>query len=281
MTDSEKEKNLVRYEGSRAAGWMKWFHITETSAQPVSDRMVALAGIKAGDRVLDIATGLGEPALTAARVTGPTGHVLATDLSQEMMDFAAKRASQLGLTNVEFRIMDANAPDLAEASFDAVLSRWGLMFIAELDTTLAAVHRCLKPGGRFVAVVWGPGDGAPTNSLADRVLHKTLGLPPPAEGPLTPFALQDTDAFMARTRKAGFRDVTGEWIDTVVEFKSPVEFAEYRRDRAGGIKKRMADLSPEAQDAAWNAVAKAAERFIDADGVCRMRNRAFCLVARR
>jgi ubiquinone/menaquinone biosynthesis C-methylase UbiE len=243
--------------------------------------MVALAEIRAGDRVLDIATGLGEPALTAAGAAGPTGHVLATDLSQDMMDFAAERAAKLGLANVEFRVMDANAPDLDEASFDAVLSRWGLMFLTELDVTLAAIHRCLKPGGRFVAVVWGPGDGAPTNSLADRVLHRTLGLPPPAEGPLTPFALQDTDAFTERVRAAGFQDVSSEWIEVVLEFRSPAEFAEYRRDRASGIKKHLANLSPAETDAAWDEVARAAERFVEADGVCRMRNRAFCLLARR
>jgi SAM-dependent methyltransferase len=231
--------------------------------------------------VLDIATGLGEPALTAARAAGPTGHVLATDLSQDMMDFAASRAKELGLANVEFRIMDANAPDLKEAAFDAVLSRWGLMFLTDLDTTLAAIHRGLKPGGRLVAVVWGPGDGAPTNSLADRVLRKSLGLPPPEEGPLTPFALKDTDAFMERVRKAGFKDVSGDWIEVVVEFKSTAEFAEYRRDRAGGIKKQLAALSAADQDAAWNAVAKAAEGFIDTDGVVRMRNRAFCMTAVR
>jgi len=275
------EKDRVHYVGDRAAGWKKWFHITDTSAQPVSDRMVALAKIKPGDRVLDIATGLGEPALTAARAAGPAGHVLATDLSQDMMDFAAKRAADLGLSNVEFRIVDANTLDLPEASFDAVLSRWGLMFVKELDATLAAIHRCLKPGGRLVAIVWGSGDGAPTNSLADRVLHNHLGLPPPAEGPLTPFALKDTDAFMARVRMAGFSDVTSEWIEVVLEFKSPAEFAEYRRDRAGGIKKHLADLPPAEQDAAWNEVARAAQRFVATDGVCRMRNRAFCLVATR
>jgi enediyne biosynthesis protein CalE5 len=281
MTDGGRKATEIQFAGSRAAGWIKWFHITEATAQPVSDRMVALAGIGPGSRVLDIATGLGEPALTAARIVGPTGRIVATDISTDMLDFARNRAAELGLSNLDFRIVDANTLDLPEASFDAVLSRWGLMFIRELDTTLAAIHHCLKPGGRLVAVVWGPGDGAPTNSLADRVLHKTLGFPPPAEGPLTPFALKDTDAFTTRVRKAGFREIASEWIEVVVEFTSTAEFAEYRRDRAGGIKKHLASLPPAEQDAAWNEVAKAAERFVDEDGVCRMRNRAFCLVATR
>jgi ubiquinone/menaquinone biosynthesis C-methylase UbiE len=279
MSDATESENLVRYEGDRVAGWVKWFHITDISAQPVSDRMVALAVVEPGSRVLDIATGLGEPALTAARAALPGGHVLATDLSEEMMAFAATRAGKLGLTNVTFRMMDANEPDLDEAAFDAVLSRWGLMFLARLDNTLACIRRCLKPGGRFVAVVWGPPAGAPTNSLADRVIRRKLGLPPPSEGPFTPFALQDTDSLMARTRKAGFGDVSGEWIDVMIEFRSTDEFAEYRRDRASSIKPVLAKLSPEEQDAAWQAVADAAEAFKEADGKVRMSNRAFCMVA--
>jgi SAM-dependent methyltransferase len=281
MTNPHDETDLIRYDHSRAEGWMKWFHITQASGQLVSERMVELAGIGAGSRVVDLATGLGEPALTAASAVGPSGHVLATDLSPQMIGFATKRAKELGLCNVEFRIMDANAPDLAPATFDAVLSRWGLMFLAQLDTTLARVHRCLKPGGRLVAVVWGDADGAPTNSLAERVLRKSLGLPPPAEGALTPFALRDHAALMERTRKAGFRNVSGEPIDVLVEFESTAQFVAYRRDRASGISKHLSQLSPQQQDAAWNEVATAAESFVQADGTVRMHNGAFCMSAQR
>jgi ubiquinone/menaquinone biosynthesis C-methylase UbiE len=281
MTDKGKKQTVIQFAGSRAAGWKKWFHVTEATAQPVSDRMVALAGIGPGSRVLDIGTGLGEPALTAARAVGATGSVLATDISQEMLDFGQDRARQQDLANVEFRIVDANDLDLPDASFDAVLSRWGLMFLANLDGALAAIRRCLKPDGRLVAVVWGPPEGAPANSLADRVLRRTLKLPPPEEGRGTPFALKDTDAFAERVRRAGFRDIRSEWIEVVIPFESPAQFAEYRRDRAGDIKKKMAHLSPEDQDAAWSEVAKAAEAFLEPDGLVRMRNRAFCLTAIR
>ena len=219
MTDTAKDKTTVQFAGSRAAGWKKWFPITDATAQPVSDRMVALAGVGPGSRVLDIGTGLGEPAITAARAVGPAGHVLAADISPEMLDFAQDRARQADLANLEFRVLDANALDLPEASFDAVLSRWGLMFLAALDDALAGIRRCLKPGGRLVAVVWGPPEGAPTNSLADRVLRRTLKLPPPEEGPGTPFALKDTDAFVERVRKAGFRDIKSEWIEVLVPFE--------------------------------------------------------------
>ena len=281
MSDANDGVRLNRYDSARAAGWMKWFHITETSAQPVSDLMVERAGIGPGARVLDIATGLGEPALTAAKAAGPTGHVLATDLSEDMMAFAAHRAEKQGLSNIEFKMMNANEPDLPAETYDAVLCRWGLMFLERLDTTLTAIRESLKPGGRFVAVVWGHPDGAPTNSLADRVLRETLGLSPPEEGAMSPFALKDHEALMERTRQAGFADVTGEKVEVLVEFQSTREFSDYRRDRASSIKKQLAALSPEEQDAAWDQVARAAEPFQDPDGRVRMRNGAFCMVAVR
>lgn len=281
MTSKDEGHQVLHYDASRAAAWQKWFHIMETGAQPLSDRMVALAGIRPGSAVLDIATGLGEPALTAARAAGPTGHVLATDLSSQMLALASERAAKLGLANVTFRPMDANAPDVSDASFDAALSRWGLMFVARLDDALVGIRKCLRPEGRFVAAVWGAPEEAPAVSLGNRVVLKALGLPPPDEGPMTPFALRDTDALLQRTRDAGFRDVAGEWLDVTYEFDSPETFAAYRRDRAAEVKDRIAHLPQEDQDAAWFAVAEAARDYIEPDGVVRMRNCAFCMVARR
>ncbi|MGH6619918.1 MAG: class I SAM-dependent methyltransferase [Alphaproteobacteria bacterium] len=281
MTRDEDGYRVLHYDASRAAAWNKWFHIMEDGAQPLSDRMVGLANIGPGSSVLDIATGLGEPALTAARLAGPSGHVLATDLSLEMLAFARERASAAGLSNIEFRQMDANRLDVVESSFDAVLSRWGLMFLAHLDDTLAAVGNCLKPHGRFAAAVWGAPEDAPSVSLSNRVVLKALGLAPPDEGAMTPFALQDTDGLIQRVRKAGFREVQSEWFDVNYVFPTPKIFAEFRRDRAGELKDRISHMPASSQDAAWAAVAEAAKDYIAPDGVVRMRNRAFCLVALR
>ena len=277
----DESYRTLHYDASRAAAWSKWFHIMETGAQPLSDRMVALAGVRAGSVALDIATGLGEPALTAARLTGPSGHVLATDLSEEMLAFARERARAAGLSHVAFRQMDANRPDVADASFDAVLCRWGLMFVERLDDALAAIRRCLKPDGRFAAAVWGNPEDAPSISLANRVVLEALGLPPPDEGPMTPFALRDTDALLRRVRNAGFGDVRGEWVDVDYVFPTPETFAAFRRDRAAEIASRIAHVPETGREAAWAAVAEAAKEFVGPDGAVRMRNRAYCLVAQR
>ena len=281
MARDEGDDRVLHYDASRAAAWNKWFHIMEDGAQPLSDRMVELTNVGPGSSVLDIATGLGEPALTAARLVGPSGRVLATDLSLEMLAFARERASTASLSNIEFRQMDANRLDVAHSSFDSVLSRWGLMFLAHLDDTLAAVRNCLKPHGRFAAAVWGPPEDAPSVSLGNRVVLKALGLPPPDEGAMTPFALQDTDNLIRRVRNAGFREVRGEWFDVNYVFPTPQIFAEFRRDRAGELKDRISHMPASSQDAAWNAVAEAAKDYVAPDGAIRMRNRAFCLVALR
>lgn len=283
MANSQPEKSdkTVRFDATRAAAWQKWFDITEAGDRIASERLLELAAVGPGSHVLDIATGIGEPALTAARAVGPDGRVLATDLSPDMLAVAQERARQLGLANVDFRVMDANAVDMPDASFDAALCRLGLMFVSKLDEMLTRIRQCLKPNGRFAAFVWGDPAEAPAVSLANRVVLETLGLPPPDEGPGTPFALRDSEALCQRAASAGFSDVTGEWISIVYEFESPEAFAEFRRARAGKVKRQIAHLPEDRQDAAWQAVAKAAESYLTADGHVRMANRGFCLVVQR
>src|SRR5205085_7080814 len=119
--DPEAQKSEhIRHYSSAASGWMKWWAINGRALQPIGDRMCELAHIRPGQRVLDIATGLGEPALTAAQWVGPSGHVLATDIALEMLDFGKSRAADMRLGNLEFRQMDAEAMDVPDASFDAI-----------------------------------------------------------------------------------------------------------------------------------------------------------------
>jgi ubiquinone/menaquinone biosynthesis C-methylase UbiE len=134
---------------SIAAGWKEWWQTIEITAQKVNDELIEIAEIKPGQKVLDIATGIGEPAVTAARklvgLSSPvnkindnekkknTGHVLATDISSEMLTIAKQRAAALGLQDViEFREADAEMLELPNSSFDVVLCRWELMFMPNL-----------------------------------------------------------------------------------------------------------------------------------------------------
>ena len=126
------ETSGSHWDAAHAASWDKWFHVIEDGAQGLSERMVELAVSAPCDRFLDIATGLGEPAVSAARRVGPKGSVLATDLSAEMLGYGRQRARKLGLGNIVFEERDAQALAVPEAAFDAALCRWGLMFLPDL-----------------------------------------------------------------------------------------------------------------------------------------------------
>jgi len=269
----------VQFDAQRAAAWRKWFHILEAGAQPLSDRMVALAGIGPGSRVLDVATGLGEPAVTAARRTQPNGPVLGIDLSPDMLAFARARAEEEGLANLEFREMDANALDLPASAFDAVLSRWGLMFIPDLATALHRLRAALDDGGRLVAAVWGPPETVPAISLSERIVRDALGLPPGNEGPMSPFALSDVDAFAAGVAEAGFRRTTGEWMQLDYVFDDAETFMQFRRERSGPLNKEIAHFPNPARDDAWARVATAARDYAGRDGRIRLVNTVYCLTA--
>jgi ubiquinone/menaquinone biosynthesis C-methylase UbiE len=269
------------YDAAHAAAWNKWFHVIEGGAQRLSDRMAELAEIAPGQTVLDVATGLGEPAVTVAARVGPAGRVVAIDTSADMLAFAKARAAKLGLGQIDFRVMDAQAPDLPEAEFDAVLCRWGLMFMTDLDGVLADLRRTLAPGGRLVAAIWGPPEDVPVISLSTRVVHASLGLPPPEEGAKTPFALSDVTAFLRRLEAAGFDRVRGEWVTVTYSFESAEAFTEFRRARSGSLNARIARFPADQQESAWQAVCEAARAQAAPDGTLRVANAAYCASARR
>src|SRR5438477_18724 len=128
-----------------ATGWRKWSKLIDDAAKPIAERLVELAGVEPGSRVLDVAAGYGEPSLTAARRVGPKGSVVATDISAEMISFGRERASAAGLENIEFVESDAAHLAFPEASFDAALSRWGIIFEPDAEAAAARVRSFLEP----------------------------------------------------------------------------------------------------------------------------------------
>ncbi|MDE3118749.1 MAG: class I SAM-dependent methyltransferase, partial [Nitrospirota bacterium] len=232
----------VQYKASQkeswsnvAAGWKKWWPTMERSARPASDLLVELADIRAGQTVLDVATGIGEPAVTAAHKVGPTGTVIATDQATLMLAVARERAAALGLTNLEFHEMDAESLDFPEPRFDAVLSRWGLMFLPNLTGALANLHRLLKPGGRLAAAVWGPPANVPFIGLAIDTVRQQLQSPPPPPGTLGPFSLADVTILERALAQAGFSDIRSEPLSLTFEWASAEDYTRFQQDIAAPI----------------------------------------------
>lgn len=137
-----------------AEGWRRQDKLLRKGSAPVTERMLDLAGIDAGHWVLDIASGTGEPAISAARRVGDTGKVIGTDLVEEMLCVAREKVLQENLNNIEFRCVDGEALEFESDSFDAITIRWGLMFMPEPEACLSRVYRLLKSNGRIVAAYW-------------------------------------------------------------------------------------------------------------------------------
>lgn len=262
-------------------GWRKWWKTLETAFRPVADRLVQLAGVRAGHRVLDIATGIGEPAVTASRVVGPAGRVVATDMSPGMLEIARERAADLGLGNVEFREMDAEALDLPENSFDAALCRFGLMFLPDVDRALGGIRRLLVPGGGFATSVWGEPDRVPYLSVTMGTITRELDLPPPPPGAPGLFSLADGDALASRFEAAGFAEVETERLRVAIEYPSLDEYIQFVQEVSVPIKNLLADVTPERKAEVWRAVAAAHEGSVDADGKLRLWGESILVAGRR
>ena len=220
--DPKQYKETQRHNwDSVAHGWEKWWRTIEIGTGKVTRRLIEFASIKVGSKVLDISTGIGEPAITAAREVGNTGQVLATDISSEMLSIAKQRAINARLQHViAFKQGDTGTIELPNSTFDAALCRFGLMFLPDLDTALLNIYGSLVNGGRFAAAVWAsPEKDSLFTSTMNTVMKETRTSPPPAGAP-GPFSLSDESLLRNYFVNTGFKDVTIERMNVTFDFGS-------------------------------------------------------------
>ena len=264
-----------------AKGWLKWWKITETAGENISKRMIELAEINQGSKVLDIATGIGEPSITVAQRVGKNGHVLAIDISPQMLSVAKERAKSMGLQDlIEFKEGDAETTDLPSSTFDAVLCRFGLMFLPNIKVGLSNIHKSLVDEGRFAAAVWASRDKVPFISLPLKILMKeTNSLPPPLNAP-GPFSLSDEKLLKEYFINSGFRDVTVERQDMIFNFESPEEFTNFVCETASPVQVILSKQLGERRKKLLQTITEAAvNNYIDknSDSIS-FRNEAICVV---
>jgi ubiquinone/menaquinone biosynthesis C-methylase UbiE len=280
--DLTRDKDGQRQQwDSVAAGWGKWWRTIENGAQCVSERMLDLAEVQPGHRVLDIATGIGEPALRAASRVGPAGRVVATDLSSRMLDFARARATSLGLTNVEFMEVDAERLDFPDSSFDVVLCRWGITSLPNPSNTLAAIRRMLTPNGSFATAVWEAGPrGRPLASLASAVAREMFDSPsPPQEASTMPGSARK--ALEEEMIHAGFRHVRVEEMKMALGFPTTEDCIQYLMDVSPELAALLSARSSGEQAEYRRSVADKLRQFVATDGSIRIPNVTNCAVGRR
>jgi SAM-dependent methyltransferase len=195
-------------------------------------KLIELAELRPGERVLDVATGPGVVALNAALIVGPSGRVLATDLAPEWGELIAERRAAAGLDNVEFRAMGAEQLDVPDASFDVALCQFGLMFVPDPVQALKEMRRVLRDGGRLGVVVWSTIDRVPCHGAIQQFLAPFQPRLPPEEQLPTPLSLGAPGLIERHVTSAGFREVSAQPHTFDVIFPSPLEYWRSRTESA-------------------------------------------------
>jgi len=266
--DPDRFKETTREQWQEAAAaWDRWGPTLESWLGPATEAMLDAAGVEPGGRVLDVAAGAGGQTLAAARRVGPGGHVLATDISPAILEYAAAAASDAGLTNVETRELDGESlAGVEDASFDAVISRVGLIYFPDRQGALAEIRRVLRPGGRVAAIVYSTPERNRFFSVPAGIIRRRAGLGPPLPDQPGPFSLGGEGALAEAYEQAGFRDVQIQTVSSPLRMTSAAECLRFEHESFGALHQMLAGLDEAGREQAWQEVGEALGGFEDAGG---------------
>jgi SAM-dependent methyltransferase len=268
MENAELKQNERATWTRVVPGWAKWDEVLTRCAAPVSARLLELAGVRPGHHVLDIASGTGEPALTAASRVGPEGSVVGMDFVEPMLAHAREKATKRGLDNVAFRCVDGEELDVPAASFDAVTIRWGLMFMPDPVACLSRCHAALREGGRLSASCWAEPERNPWAAIPAAAIRKHFALPAPPAGAPGLFALADPRRLKSTVEAAGFTDV--EVVEQSVgwgPFDSREHAFRFISELAGPIASMLASAPEEMRASIEKEIADAYGGFASDPGI--------------
>lgn len=255
-------KRTTEQQWQRAAeAWHRWDPLLQSWLGPATDLMLDLARIGPGSHVLDVAAGCGEPALTAAARVGPTGHVMATDIAANMLAFADAEASRRGFGQLATGVMDGENLTLDDASFDAVLSRVGLIYFPNRARALAEMRRVLRPGGRIAVAVYSTPERNRFFSIPVAIIRREAQLPPPAPAQPGPFSLGGPGVLEETLRAAGFEDVDVHAVPSPLRLPSAAECVRFERESFGALHQLLAGLPEGRRDAVWDEIAAELAQF--------------------
>jgi SAM-dependent methyltransferase len=258
----------IKYKETTRAQWQAaadaWHHYGPTLNAwlgPATERLLDLASVGAGQRVLDVAAGAGEQTLAIARRLGPGGSVLATDLAPAILEHAIAEARAAGYSNVAARAMDGENLELPDGSFDVVFSRVGLIYFPDQQRALREMRRVLVPGGRVAAIVYATPDRNGFFSTPVSIARRRANLGPPLPGQPGPFSLGEPGVLKAAFEQAGFDRVVVENVAAPLRLPDAAGFVRFARDSFGALHQMLSGLDQAARAAAWDEIASAMSAF--------------------
>jgi len=265
--DPVKYKNTTRDQWQAAAEpWHRWSPTLKQWLGKATDKMLDMASISIGHRVLDVAAGAGEQSITTAKKVGTSGYVLATDISSNILEFAQQMAKQAGLNNIETQVLDGENLTLPDATFDSVISRVGLIYFPDQQRALKEMLRVLKPGGKVAAIVYSTPEKNKLFSVPVSIIRNRAKLPPPLPGQPGPFSLGAEGIIESAFSQAGFINVKSELVDSPLLLPSAKECVRFEKESFGALHQMMSTLSDSEKDSVWNEIEEELKKFETQNG---------------
>jgi ubiquinone/menaquinone biosynthesis C-methylase UbiE len=250
-----------------AGGWEKWDRFFDEQMAFLNHRLVGDARLRAGLRVLDLGSGTGYPAILAAQTVGAKGSVVGIDLAQQMLDAAGRKAAVLKLSNVTFRTGDVTTLPFESASFDAVTTRFCLMFLPEIPKAAAEIARILKPDTWMAAAVWSAPEKNPYLKIPIDIIKQFIELPPPDPAAPGIFRLAKPGELAAMLQPAGFIDISEQEFLGDVRFTEGGEYFSSLMDIAAPIQNLWEKLNPTQQTEARQRIMDTAGQYRNESGI--------------
>jgi SAM-dependent methyltransferase len=252
--------------GAVAPGWYAQREELWRVSRPVSEWMVRKLDPQPGDTVLELAAGLADTGLMAARLVGEAGRVMVTDFTLEMLTAARRRAEELGVHNAEFRVLDAERMNLETDSVDGVLCRWAYMLMIDPAVAFSETRRVLRPGGRLAFSVWAARERNPALSLVGTVLVELGHTPPPAPEAPGAFAMADPGHIRELVVGADFAEPEIEEVTFRLPFADRDAYWRYLTDTSASSSSILRSLPPEEQAKVREQVHEGARPFQSGEG---------------
>lgn len=267
--NAENFKTTTRAQWQSAAeAWHRWGPFIGSWLADATDAMFEAARVGPGCRILDVAAGAGEQSLAAARRVGAGGHVLATDIAPALLAYAERdaRAAGLGSIVATQEIDGESLMSLPAASFDAAISRVGLIYFPDQQRALAGMKHALKPGGRVAAIVYSTPDRNAFFSIPVKIIRERASLPAPLAGQPGPFSLGADGALEAAFSSAGFKEIVVRRVPSPVKLPSAAECVRFERESFGALHQMMSRLDEHQRAQVWRDIEAALTTFETKDG---------------
>ena len=261
MDRNEYKRTSLENWQTMASGWERRRAEIEKVTRPVSEWMVEALDPQPGDTVLELAAGPGDVGYLAAPLLGDDGRLISSDFSSEMVEVARRRAAELGLENVEHRVIDAEEIALEDDSVDGVLCRFGFMLMPDPDAAVAETRRVLRPGGRLALAVWSAAGRNPWIALAGRVLAEQGLVPPPQPGEPGMFVLAEEERLRGLLEGAGFGVERIEEVPVLLTYDDVDHYVTAANETGGMFARIWRDASEEEHETIEARLAEAFEPF--------------------